>query len=394
MRTSEFDYDLPPELIAQTPLEPRDASRLLVLHRDSGRLEHRRFAHLLEYLRAGDLMVFNQSRVLPARLYGHREDTGGKVELLLLHRESPGIWRALARPGRRLRLGAKIIIEPADHGASSLDEEPASSPVEKALNSLPHSKGEIKRGLTTEILATHPDGIKTVRIEPEEEIARLGKMPLPPYIHQSLADQERYQTVYSKDLGSAAAPTAGLHFTQELLDRLQDSGVELAFVTLHVGLDTFRPVQGDDPTAHQIHTEYFHLSAESAAAINKAKLERRRVIAVGTTSVRVLEHVAQLAAKGGETQLSPATGQADLFILPGHRFQVVDALITNFHLPRSTLLMLVSAFAETAPSTSPAPSRLSTEGRSPGRSMVLNAYNAAIQERYRFYSFGDGMLIL
>ncbi len=383
IHTSDFDYDLPPELIAQTPLEPRDSSRLLVLHRGDGRLEHRRFVDILEYLRSGDVMVFNQSRVLPARLHGHREDTGGKVELLLLHRESPGIWRALAKPGRRLRLGAKIIIEPARTREKSpitpLEQEPDSSPLDQDRISPPRGN---KGGLTAEILAAHPDGLKTVRLNPEEEIERLGEMPLPPYIHQSLADQERYQTVYSKDPGSAAAPTAGLHFTQALLDKIKSAGVELAFVTLHVGLDTFRPVQGEDPTAHEIHSEFYHLGAEAAETVNKAKKEGRRVVAVGTTSVRVLEHAAQLAKKAGKSEIAPATGQADLFILPGHRFQIVDALITNFHLPRSTLLMLVSAFAEVGPSTSP------------GQAMVLHAYREAIQERYRFYSFGDGMLIL
>ena len=383
IHTSDFDYDLPPELIAQTPLEPRDSSRLLVLHRGDGRLEHRRFVDILEYLRSGDVMVFNQSRVLLARLHGHREDTGGKVELLLLHRESPGIWRALAKPGRRLRLGAKIIIEPARTREKSpitpLEQEPDSSPPNQDRISPPRGN---KGGLTAEILAAHPDGLKTVRLNPEEEIERLGEMPLPPYIHQSLADQERYQTVYSKDPGSAAAPTAGLHFTQALLDKIKSAGVELAFVTLHVGLDTFRPVQGEDPTAHEIHTEFYHLGAEAAETVNKAKKEGRRVVAVGTTSVRVLEHAAQLAKKAGKSEIAPATGQADLFILPGHRFQIVDALITNFHLPRSPLLMLVSAFAEVGPSTSP------------GQAMVLHAYREAIQERYRFYSFGDGMLIL
>ena len=383
IHTSDFDYDLPPELIAQTPLEPRDSSCLLVLHRGDGRLEHRRFVDILEYLRSGDVMVFNQSRVLPARLHGHREDTGGKVELLLLHRESPGIWRALAKPGRRLRLGAKIIIEPARTREKSpitpLEQEPDSSPLDQDRISPPRGN---KGGVTAEILAAHPDGLKTVRLNPEEEIERLGEMPLPPYIHQSLADQERYQTVYSKDPGSAAAPTAGLHFTQALLDKIKSAGVELAFVTLHVGLDTFRPVQGEDPTAHEIHSEFYHLGAEAAETVNKAKKEGRRVVAVGTTSVRVLEHAAQLAKKAGKSEIAPATGQADLFILPGHRFQIVDALITNFHLPRSTLLMLVSAFAEVGPSTSP------------GQAMVLHAYREAIQERYRFYSFGDGMLIL
>ena len=368
IRTSDFDYDLPAELIAQYPLEPRDSSRLLVLHKDTGRLEHRSFADLLEYLRPGDVMVFNQSRVLPARLHGRREDTGGKVELLLLHRKSPGIWQALAKPGRRLRLGAKIIIEPARSGEKS--------PL------IPLNKGRDNVGLTAEVLESHPNGIKTVRLNHEEEIERLGEMPLPPYIRQHVDDPERYQTIYSSDLGSAAAPTAGLHFTQDLLDKIESAGVALAFVTLHVGLDTFRPVQGEDPTAHEIHTEYFSLSADAAGTINKAREERRRVIAVGTTSVRVLEHAARLSAQAEETLLAPATGQADLFILPGHRFRMVDALVTNFHLPRSTLLMLVSAFAEDGPSTGS------------GRAMVLNAYKEAIQERYRFYSFGDAMVIL
>ncbi len=367
MRTSDFDYNLPQELIAQTPLEPRDSSRLLVMRRDSGRLEHRGFSDLLEYLRAGDLMVFNQSRVLPARLHGHREDTGGKVELLLLHRESPGVWRALAKPGRRLRMGVKIILEPPKGEKSAL---------------VPLPKRGNYEGITAEILESHPDGIKTIRFESEEEIAGLGEMPLPPYIHQALTDLERYQTVYSKDPGSAAAPTAGLHFTQELLAQIRGVGVELAFVTLHVGLDTFRPVQDEDPTNHRIHTEYFHLSGETAKAINTAKEEGRRVIAVGTTSVRVLEYAAQFAADGGMSQISQSSGQADLFILPGYRFRIVDSLITNFHLPRSTLLMLVSAFAEGGPSTNS------------GRDMVLAAYADAIQRQYRFYSFGDGMLIL
>ena len=364
MRTSDFDYNLPQELIAQTPLEPRDSSRLLVMRRDSGLLEHRGFGDLLEYLRADDLMVFNQSRVLPARILGHREDTGGKVELLLLHRESPGVWRALAKPGRRLRTGVKIILQPAG-----------------GRNSLLHKEVD-DEGVIAKILESHPDGMKTIRFESEEEIAGLGEMPLPPYIHQALTDLERYQTVYSKDLGSAAAPTAGLHFTQELLAQISAIGVELAFVTLHVGLDTFRPVQDEDPTNHQIHTEYFHISQDAAEAINNAKEEGRRVIAVGTTSVRVLEYAAQAKADGDMSQIAQSTGQADLFILPGYRFRTVDALITNFHLPRSTLLMLVSAFAEADTSTSS------------GRDMVLAAYAEAIQQKYRFYSFGDGMLVL
>ena len=344
MRTSDFDYHLPPELIAQTPLEQRDASRLLVLHRATGQIEHRHFLDLLEYFRPGDVMVFNESRVIPARLHGRRKDTGGQVELLLLRREGPGIWQALGRPGRSLRAGVTVVLD--DPGGP---------------------------GLEVEVLATSSDGIKRVRLDWEEAIERLGEMPLPPYIRRRLEDPERYQTVYARHTGSAAAPTAGLHFTGPLLERLQQAGVELAFVTLHVGLDTFRPVHSEDPTEHQIHTEYYKLGAETADMLNHARSEGRRVIAVGTTSVRVLEQVARRMTESGHQELEPSQGQADLFILPGHRFQVADAMITNFHLPRSTLLMLVSAFA--------------------GRELVLRAYQEAIEQRYRFYSFGDALLI-
>ena len=354
MRTSDFDYHLPPELIAQTPVDPRDSSRLLVLNRSTGRIEHRHFYEILDYLRPGDVMVFNESRVIPARLRGHREDTGGKVELLLLKEQSPGIWQALAQPGRRLRPGARVILVPMG------DTPPMSPPYEGGVS-------------YADILESHDDGIKTVRLEPEASIGQLGEMPLPPYIHQRLQDPERYQTVYAKQLGSAAAPTAGLHFTEELMARINAAGVELAFVTLHVGLDTFRPVQSEDPTKHKIHTEYFVLGPAAAAAINNARKEGRRIIAVGTTTVRVLEQAAQLASENGEMNLTPATAQAGLFILPGHRFLAVDIMVTNFHLPRSTLLMLVSAFAD--------------------RDRVLEAYREAIAERYRFYSFGDAMLI-
>ncbi len=378
MRTSDFDYHLPPELIAQTPLEPRDSSRLLLLDRTTGRTEHRRFRDLPEYVRPGDVMVFNQSRVIPARLHGHRKDTGGKVELLLLRRESPGVWQALAQPGRRLRPGVRIVLDQPRQAAASLGPRGDSfvlSPSDggKSPPAPLLERGE-KGGFDVEVLASHADGIKTVRLESEENIGRLGEMPLPPYIHRRLDDPERYQTVYARHPGSAAAPTAGLHFTGPLLERLKDAGVEPAFVTLHVGLDTFRPVQSEDPAEHTIHTEYYELGQEAAGILNGALAEGRRIIAVGTTSVRVLEQVAQRMAEGDRKRVVPCSGQAGLFILPGHEFRLVDALITNFHLPRSTLLMLVSAFA--------------------GRERVLRAYREAISQGYRFYSFGDAMLLV
>lgn len=350
MRTGDFDYQLPPKCIAQTPLEPRDSSRLLVLHRTTGRLEHRGFPDILEFLRPGDVMVFNRSRVIPGRLLGHRDDTGGKVELLLLRRGGPGTWLALAKPGRRLRPGVKVVVEPR----------------------VPSPGGGPKERTIIEILASHLDGIKTVGVVSDEEIAALGEVPLPPYIHQPLMDPERYQTVFATAPGSAAAPTAGLHFTERLMEGLRTAGVELAFVTLHVGLDTFRPVQHEDPAKHEIHTEHFELGDDAAEALNRARDRGSRVVAVGTTVVRVLEQAALLA--GGEGSLAPVSGQAGLFILPGHEFRVVDALITNFHLPRSSLLMLVSAFA--------------------GRERVLEAYREAVEREYRFYSFGDAMLLL
>lgn len=350
MRTGDFDYRLPSKRIAQTPLEPRDSSRLLVLHRTTGRLEHRGFPDILEFLRPGDVMVFNRSRVIPGRLLGHRDDTGGKVELLLLRRGSPGTWLALAKPGRRLRPGVKVVVEPR----------------------VPSPGGGPKERTIIEILASHLDGIKTIGVVSDEEIAALGEVPLPPYIHQPLMDPERYQTVFATAPGSAAAPTAGLHFTERLMEGLRTAGVELAFVTLHVGLDTFRPVQHEDPAKHEIHTEHFELGDDAAEALNRARDRGSRVVAVGTTVVRVLEQAALLAR--GEGPLAPVSGQAGLFILPGHEFRVVDALITNFHLPRSSLLMLVSAFA--------------------GRERVLEAYREAVEREYRFYSFGDAMLLL
>jgi S-adenosylmethionine:tRNA ribosyltransferase-isomerase len=346
MRTSDFDYHLPPELIAQTPLEPRDASRLLVLDRATGRMEHSRFADLLHYLQPGDVLVLNESRVIPARLRGRRNDTGGKVELLLLRREGPGIWQALGKPGRGLRPGVTLTLEAAGDGPAS----------------------------QVEVLAAAADGIKRVRLAQEDSIYQVGETPLPPYIRRRLEDPERYQTVYARHPGSVAAPTAGLHFTHALLERLEQAGVELALVNLHVGLDTFGPVHSEDPTEHNIHTEEYELGAETAAVLKRARAQGRRIIAVGTTTVRVLEQVAQGMAESGPQELAPVQGRANLFILPGHRFRLVDAMITNFHLPRSTLLMLVSAFA--------------------GPERVLGAYQEAIARRYRFYSFGDAMLIV
>ena len=345
MRTSDFDYLLPIERIAQTPLEPRDASRLMTLDRTTGIIEHHHFSDILNHLRPSDLMVFNQSRVIPARLYGRRKDTSGKVELLLLRRESSGVWQTLGKPGRRLRPGSVLVMDSPD--------------------------GKVQ--LEVEVLDSDAKGIKRVRLSTEEDIDRLGEVPLPPYIHEKLDDPERYQTVYARQPGSVAAPTAGLHFTDELLERISALGVEQTFVTLHVGLDTFRPVHGEDIAQHHIHTEYFQVSADASAALNRARDEGRRIIAVGTTSVRVLEQIGQDMAQAGQTELTPTAGQANIFILPGHGFRLVDAMITNFHLPRSTLLMLVSSFA--------------------GRDNIQAAYQEAIDHRYRFFSFGDAMLI-
>ncbi len=349
MRTDDFDYHLPSELIAQTPLEHRDSSRLLVLDRATGTVRHSRFSGIGEHLRPGDLMVFNRSRAIPARLYGRRE-SGGRVEFLLLSRVEPGLWRALARPGRRLQPGARVLLDVPGRPSGNLSVD-----------------------YDVEVCASEDDGVKLVRFVDEGVIDRSGHAPLPPYIHTRLEDPERYQTVYARDPGSAAAPTAGFHFTNSLLEDLRRAGVEMAFVTLHVGLDTFRPVQEDDPREHKIHTEYFEVDSEAAQALQRAKREGRRIIAVGTTSVRTLEQVGRDLDNQGDGSIGPGSGQADLFILPGHRFRLVDAMITNFHLPRSTLMMLVSAFA--------------------GRERVLEAYQAAIVESYRFYSFGDAMLI-
>ena len=359
MRTDDFDYYLPPELIAQTPVEPRDASRLLALDRATGQVEHRQFTDILDLIPPGAVLVLNRSRVIPARLYGRRKGTGGRVELLLLRREEEGVWQALGKPGRSLRPGSVINLE-------------ATVPPRGKASQANAQTGSV----AAEVLSVGDDGIRRVRLSAESGIDELGEMPLPPYIHRRLEDPERYQTVYSDRPGSAAAPTAGLHFTPELLEALRQRGVEIAYVTLHVGLDTFRPVSEDDPQEHAIHTEYYEMPEDTADALNRARAEGRPIIAVGTTSVRTLEQVGRDVEANGAVNGGPVravSGQADLYILPGHRFRLVDGMITNFHLPRSTLVMLVSAFA--------------------GRENILAAYREAIEEKYRFYSFGDAMLI-
>jgi S-adenosylmethionine:tRNA ribosyltransferase-isomerase len=361
-KISDYDYELPPELIAQTPIEPRDASRLLVVHRASGELEHRHFRDIGEYLRPGDLLIANQSRVIPARLLGKRAGTGGSVEVLLLAERADlgaDTWEALVRPGRRLREGARVLFG-EDRGAGLP----------------PRLQGEIlgctEAGGRFVRFTVVPEYAATLTTPPTvaQLIEELGRMPLPPYIHEPLANPERYQTVYARIAGSAAAPTAGLHFTPELLDRLRAQGVQIGFVTLHVGLDTFRPVEVEDVRDHKMHSEEIDIDAPTADLINETRRAGGRVVAVGTTSVRVLESVASLF--GGTVR--PYHGYTALFITPGYRFKVVDALITNFHLPRSTLILLVSAFA--------------------GKALIEKAYQEAIRLRYRFYSFGDAMLLL
>ena len=311
-----YNYDLPQELIAQTPIEPRDSSRLMVVDRAERRFEHRVFTDLLDYLCPGDVMVFNDSRVFPARMYGVRTDTGAKIELLLLQRRSPGVWHTLARPGRRMTPGTSFELR---GDTVSVDGE---------------------------VLEAHDDGSRTVRLSDEERLDEIGVVPLPPYIQEPLEEPERYQTVYARERGSVAAPTAGLHVTPQLLEKIRSHGVDTVFVTLHVGWATFRPVQVEDITDHDMHAESYHIGEESAETINRAKREGRRVIAVGTTTVRLLEYAATLAGGEGQERLVAGSGWADIFIYPGYEYRVVDALITNFHLPQSTLLMLVSAFSD------------------------------------------------
>ncbi|HZS89169.1 MAG TPA: tRNA preQ1(34) S-adenosylmethionine ribosyltransferase-isomerase QueA [Chloroflexota bacterium] len=339
MRTSDFEYDLPPHLIAQTPLEPRDSARLLVVNRASGALDHRIFRDLPDILRPGDLLVANDSRVLPARLLGRRAQSGGAVEALLLHMVEPDEWIALVRPGRRVRPGEVLTFE---------------------------------GGLRAEVLEQLDGGERRLRLHAAEgttleAIHRAGRVPLPPYIHAPLSDPERYQTIYARAEGSVAAPTAGLHFTLDLLERLAARGIHLRRVTLHVGAGTFKPVQGDDIAAHRMHAEWATIDHATAHELRDARSKGRRIVAVGTTAVRVLETAALRGA------IAPFSGWTDLFITPGFQFRAVDALITNFHLPRSTLLMLVSAFG--------------------GKPLIDQAYARAIASGYRFYSFGDAMLI-
>ena len=391
MRTDDFDYHLPQELIAQSPAEPRDSSRLMVLNRESGQIEHRQFPALLQYLHPGDVMVFNQSRVIPARLYGHRVDTGSRAEFLLLRRNADGTWEAMAKPGRRLRQGVVVQIEEQPPQPAFAKEGINTPAGEDGVpkNPTPFVNEETERGFSVDIIAAHDNGLKTVRLSSEEGIERFGHTPLPPYIKETLSDPGRYQTVYSRQPGSVAAPTAGLHFTEDLLQKARDLEVETVFVTLHVGLDTFKPVDEDDPTEHKIHTEHYSIDAQAAESLNRAKADGRRIIAVGTTSVRVLEQAGLDLEHSGQTTLTATESEASLFILPGHKFRMVNAMVTNFHLPRSSLLMLASAFVEQGmgadgPSSFP--------GRT-GRTVVMDAYQEAIAQRYRFYSFGDAMFI-
>ncbi len=348
METARFDYFLPPELIAQEPVEPRDSSRLLVLNRKNGQIEHRTFSSILEYLNEGDCLVLNNTRVIPARLIGRRVDTGGKVEFLLLSEVGKNRWEVLVNPSRRGKVGTEIIFNQA----------------------LLKGKIEDKTEAGGRLVSFEYEG------DFEEILKKVGKVPLPPYIHQSLKDPERYQTIYAMEKGSTAAPTAGLHFTQELMERIIRKGVKIATLTLHIGLDTFRPIKEDNIENHKIHREYFRLPQEVAQIINEAIKNEGRIIAVGTTSTRVLETKAYQvpSARGDKRYLVEAgEGMTSLYIYPGYEFKIVDAIITNFHLPRSTMLVLVSAFA--------------------GRSLIFKAYEEAIKKKYRFYSFGDAMLI-
>lgn len=340
MKTSDFYFELPEELIAQDPLEDRSSSRLMVLDKNTGEITHRIFHDVTEYLHPGDCLVINDTKVIPARLIGAKEDTGAKIEILLLKRKENDIWETLVKPGKKCRPGAKVVF----------------------------GSGELR----AEILEVLEDGNRLVQFSYEgifeEVLDRLGQMPLPPYITHKLQDKNRYQTVYAKYEGSAAAPTAGLHFTKELLKEIEDSGVQIARVTLHVGLGTFRPVKVENVLEHHMHSEYYHVSRGAADIINETRKNGGRVISVGTTSTRTLESVAQ-----EDGTIVPGSGNTEIFIYPGYKFKAIDGLITNFHLPESTLLMLVSALA--------------------GKEHILAAYEEAVEERYRFFSFGDAMFI-
>ena len=340
MKVSDFNFDLPEELIAQHPLEKRDASRLMVLDKNTGVIEHKSFHDVIEYLNEGDTLVLNNTRVMPARLIGEKEGTGGKIEFLLLKRIEGDKWECLAKPGKRAKIGQTFTFGEGKLKCKVVDI--------------------IEEG--NRIIEFSYEGIF------EQVLDELGEMPLPPYITEKLDDRERYQTVYSKEKGSAAAPTAGLHFTNELLEEIKSKGINIAYLTLHVGLGTFRPVKVDDINEHIMHSEYYHLDKENADIINETKKRGNKIIAVGTTSTRTLETI------GDENGfVREQSGWTDIFIYPGYKYRVIDQLITNFHLPESTLIMLVSALA--------------------GKENVMNAYNTAVKERYRFFSFGDSMII-
>jgi S-adenosylmethionine:tRNA ribosyltransferase-isomerase len=340
LKVKDFYFDLPHELIAQHPLQKRDESKLMVVNKTNGEIEHKRFKDIIAYLNRGDCLVLNDTRVLPARLIGVKEETGGKMEFLLLKRIDVNHWETLVKPGKKAKIGTVFIF----------------------------GDGQLK----AEVMSVSEGGTRIVRFEFEgifeEVLDRLGEMPLPPYITEKLEDKERYQTVFSREVGSAAAPTAGLHFTEELLREIKAKGVEIAFVTLHIGLGTFRPVKAETVEEHQMHSEYYMLSHETAEVINSAKQNGGRIIAVGTTSNRTLESIAD---ENGKVQ--EKSGWTDIFIFPGYKFKIVNAIITNFHLPESTLIMLVSAFA--------------------GQDLIMSAYDMAVKEKYRFFSFGDAMFL-
>ena len=340
MKTEDFDFDLPEELIAQTPLERRDASKLLVLDKTTGEVSHRHFTDVINYMEKGDTLVLNDTKVMPARLYGVKEETGAVIEVLLLKDEGNNIWECLTKPAKRIKEGTIVSF----------------------------GDGKLK----AKCIEVLDEGIRKFKLEYKgilyEILDELGEMPLPPYIHEKLKDKDRYQTVYAKNVGSAAAPTAGLHFTKDLLEKIKAKGVNIAYITLHVGLGTFRPVNVEDVTKHKMHSEYYVMSAEVADLLNKTKEEGHKIISVGTTSTRTLETIASLYGKFKE-----CSGWTDIFIYPGYEFKGIDYLITNFHLPKSTLVMLVSALA--------------------GKDNIMKAYNEAIEKKYRFFSFGDSMLI-
>ena len=354
MDVKDFYYDLPQELIAQDPLEKRDNSRLMVIHRDTGEIEHKTFRDIIEYLNPGDCLVINDTKVIPARLLGEKEGTGAAIEVLLLKNKGDNVWECLVKPGKKMKIGAKVLF-----GVKNQDD----------------TKSAI---LTGEVVDIVEEGNRLIRFTYEgiweEVLDSLGEMPLPPYITHKLEDKNRYQTVYAKNTGSAAAPTAGLHFTEELLDRIEEKGIKIARLTLHVGLGTFRPVKVEKIEEHHMHTEYYELSEEAAQIINETRKNGGRIISVGTTSTRTLETVGTAQDIHGTDELSPASGWTNIFIYPGYEFKVVDSLITNFHLPESTLIMLVSAFYN--------------------RESVMKAYEEAVNERYRFFSFGDAMILL